>query len=140
MNTCDIVLAIDHPGHVVAETVAAKKLTLESFTLTVSLAVPGMITMIVRGIVEKRMRKSGPRIISHYVFPIFWNSSEFSDKQLPLSFSLMERPAASSPTHLLTLIIVIIVISIIIIIIIIFHFLKILYAGRLPCDAFDIGH
>ena len=71
MNTCDIVLAINHPGHVVAETVAAKKLTLESFTLTVSLAVPGMMAMIVTGIGGKIMRKFGPRIISHYVFPHF---------------------------------------------------------------------
>ena len=39
--TCDIILAIDHPGHIVTKSVAAKELTFKPLTLSVPLAVPG---------------------------------------------------------------------------------------------------
>ena len=38
--TCDIILAIYHPGHVVAKSIAAKKLAFKLLTLSVPLAVP----------------------------------------------------------------------------------------------------
>ena len=38
--TCDIKLAINHPGHVVAKPIAAKELAFKAFTLPIPLAVP----------------------------------------------------------------------------------------------------
>ena len=76
MNTCDIVLAINHPGHVVAETVAAKKLTLERFTLTVSLAVPGMIVTSIGG---KRLQGSSHIMSS----PFFGIPQNFQTNSFP---------------------------------------------------------
>ena len=38
--TCDIELAINNPGHVVAKPIAAKELAFKAFTLPIPLAVP----------------------------------------------------------------------------------------------------
>ena len=39
--TCDIILAIDHPGHIVTKSVAAQELAFKPLTLSISFAVPG---------------------------------------------------------------------------------------------------